>query len=102
MDVTITIRGREGRFLFFDNKDRKTFRWALSLLPDHLANDLRTHERCAIASHCEFSHQQAVITATCYDWNPEQVAKFICKVYDAYFRRKYKRDGKQSEYTITT
>ena len=101
MNTTITIRGRHEQILFFDDEDYSTFRWALSLLPDHLANDHKTHERCAVAHHCEFTHEQATVTLTCYDWRPEQVGKFLCMVYDSYFRRKYKRDGKQTEYRIT-
>ena len=42
----ITIRGRNGQIIFFDDKDRKKFSDICGYLPDHLSNDLRTWERC--------------------------------------------------------
>ena len=61
MEKTIIIRGRHDQILFFDDEDRKTFRWACSLLLSHLKNDLRTHERCGRAVHIDFSEDTATV-----------------------------------------
>ena len=100
MEKTITIRGRYDQILFFDDEDRKTFRWACSLLPYHLKNDLRTHERCGRAVHIDFSEDTATIRVEAWEWTHQQIAAFLCKVYDSYFRRKYNRDGKQTKYSL--
>ena len=100
MEKTIIIRGRHDQILFFDDEDRKTFRWACSLLLSHLKNDLRTHERCGCAVHIGFSEDTATIRVEAWEWTHQQIAAFLCKVYDSYFRRKYKRDGKQTKYSL--
>lgn len=98
--VKITIRGRNGQIVFFDDQDRGMFRWACSLLPSHLSNDLRTYERCGKATKFTFYTDRVEIEAEPWDWSSEEIARFLCQVYDSYFRRKYKRDGKQTIYEI--
>ena len=100
MEKTITIRGRYDQILFFDDEDRKTFRWACSLLPYYLNNDLKTHTRCGKAVRIDFSEDTATVRCEAWDWTHQQIAAFLCKIYDAYFRRKYKRDGKQTKFSL--
>ena len=100
MESTITIRRRDGVYLFYDDHDRQTFRWVCSLLPHHLANDLLTYEHCAVASHIEMTEREAVVHLQTYDWTSDQCARFICMCYDSYLRRKYQREGKQTCYEI--
>lgn len=100
MEKTITIRGCRGQIIFFDDEDRGMFRWACSLLPSHLKNDLRTYERCGRALKFEFSADSVIIVVEPWELTAEQIAQFLCKVYDAYFRRRYERSGKQTEYSI--
>ena len=98
--ATITIRGRKGQMLFFDEEDERVFVWACSLLAHHLRNDLRTYERCGRATHIIVERDHAVVEVEPWDSSPEQIAQFLCMIYDSYFRRRYKRDGKQTEYEI--
>ena len=100
MATTITIRGRKGQMLFFDEEDERVFVWACSQLPSMLANDMRTVERCGKATHIIVERDHAVVEVEPWDSSPEQIAQFLCKVYDAYFRRRYERSGKQTEYSI--
>ena len=100
MERIIKIKGRQGQILFFDDEDRQTFRWACSLLPNHMRNDLKTYERCGIATRIDFSKDTSIVRCDAWEWSHDQIAKFLCKVYDSYFRRKYKRDGKQIEYCL--
>ena len=100
MTATITIRGRRGQMLFFDEEDERVFVWACSLLTHHLRNDLRTYERCGRATHIIVERDHATLEIELWESTAEYIADFLCKVYDSYFRRKYKRDGKISEYEI--
>ena len=97
----ITIRGSNGQIIFFDDQDRGMFRWACSLLPDHLSNDLRTYERCGKAVKFTFYTDRVEIEAEAWDWNHKQIAVFLCQMYDSYFRRKYQRTGPQTNFEIT-
>ena len=97
----IIIRCRKEQTLFFDDKDRDMFRWACSLLPSHLSNDMRTYERCGKATKFTFYTDRVEIEAEAWDWTPKQIAVFLCQVYDAYFRRKYRRTGPQTNFEIT-
>ena len=98
--ATITIRGRNGHMLFFDEGDEKVFVWACSLLPHHMRNDLRTYERCGIVRHLIVERDHATLEVELWEWTAEQIADFLCKTYDSYFRRRYEREGKISEYEI--
>ena len=100
MEKTIIFSGCFNQILFFDEEDRRTFRWACSLLPYHMRNDLRTYERCGKAVRIDFSEETATVCCEAWDWTFEQIAEFLCKVYDSYYRRKYQRDGKQTKFTI--
>ena len=100
MEKTITIRGRYDQILFFDDEDLKTFRWACSLLPSHLKNDLRTYERMGKANRFEFTPGSVTIHVDLWESSADEVAKLICMIYDSYFRRRYERSGKQTEYSI--
>lgn len=101
MPATIIIKGIGRRIIFFDERDRQQFRWSLSLLPHHMANDLCTFEHCCDVVSVEFSSFSATVTIQPVQWTPAQVAKFLCMVYDSYYRRRYHCDGKQCEYRIT-
>ena len=100
METTITIRGRNGRMLFFDEADEKVFVWACSLLPSHLKNDQRHYERCGIVRHLIVERDHATLEVELWESSAEYIADFLCKVYDSYFHRRYQRDGKISEYEI--
>ena len=102
MATTIIIRGIWKRIIFFDDKDRGMFRWACSLLPHHMANDLRTFERCGQALTYEFSAHSVTVTMDCWQWTAPQIASFLCMVYDSYYRRRYRCYGKQCEYRVDT
>lgn len=100
MEKTIIFSGLRDQILFFDEEDRQNFRWACSLLPYHMRNDLRTYERCGKAVRIDFSEETATVRVDNWDWTHKQIAEFLCKVYDSYFRRKYNRDGKQTKFTL--
>ena len=100
MEKTIIFSGLRDQILFFNEEDRQNFRWACSLLPYHMRNDLRTYERCGKAVRIDFSEETATVRVDNWDWTHKQIAEFLCKVYDSYFRRKYKRDGKQTKFTL--
>ena len=100
METTITIRGRRGQIIFFDDEDRGTMTWALSLLPHHMRNDLRTYERMGKANRFEFAPGSVTIHVDLWESSADEVAKLICLIYDSYFRHKYNRAGKQTEYEI--
>ena len=100
MATTITIRGRKGQMLFFDEEDERVFVWACSQLPSMLANDMRTVERCGKATHIIVERDHAVVEVETWQWTADRIANFLCMVYDSYFRRRYKRSGKQSKYEI--
>lgn len=100
MEKIIKINGRQGQILFFEDEDRQTFYWACSLLTYHMRNDLRTYERCGKAVQIDFSEETATVRVENWDWSHKQIAEFLCKVYDSYFCRKYKRDGRQTDFSI--
>ena len=97
MQITIRIRGRMGQFLFYDDEDQQQMEWTLSLLHDHIRNDQRTHEYCADVNHTRYTRKEVEIDLEPREWTAEQVGEFVCMCYDAYFRRKYNRTGRQSE-----
>lgn len=99
-EKVVIIKGRKGQCIFFDDKDRGVFSWACSMLPNHMKNDLRTFERCGKVTKMEFSVTSVTITVEPWEWSADKIAAFLCKVYDSYFRRHYKRDGKQTEYQV--
>ena len=101
MEKIIKIKGHYGQTMFFDDEDRQNFRWACSLLPYHMKNDLRTYERCGIAKRIDMSSEtEAVLSVDAWDWTHDQIAKFLCLCYDSYYRRKYNRSGKQTDYQL--
>lgn len=101
METTVIIRGTKGAALFFDDSDRQTFRWACSLLPSRLADNLRTLERCGVVHAIQFtSDREAVLRLEPVEWTAHRCAQLLVKVYDAYFRRRYRRSGHQVEYVI--
>lgn len=101
METTIIFQGRGGQIVFFDEKDKKCFSWVLSLLPYHMRNDLKTYERCGRALRWDFTSKTVTVILETWEWSAEQIAKFVCMCYDSYFRRRYKCEGKQLEYSIT-
>ena len=100
MEKTIIFSGHYDQILFFDDEDRQNFRWACSLLPYHLKNDLKHYERCGRAVRIDFSEETATVRCEAWDWTHEKIAEFLCKCYDSYFRRKYNRDGKQTKFRL--
>ena len=100
MEKTIIFFGCYNQTIFFDDEDRQNFRWACSLLPYHMRNDLKTYERCGRAVRIDFSDESATVRVDAWDWTHEQIAEFLSKVYDSYYRRKYNRDGKQTKFRI--
>lgn len=100
MDVTIRIRPRGKRCLFFDQNDRDEFRWALSLLPDHLANNFKTKEHCCDVLSCEFSLDDVTVRIRPDQWTAQQIGKFLCMCYDSYYRVRYHCEGPQSKYEV--
>ena len=97
----ITITGRKGQYIIFDEDDERTMVWTCSLLPDQLKDDLRTHEHGGKVTHIEALPDSVTIIYEPYEWTAAQAAEFIIKCYGSYFCRRYKRSGKQLEYSIT-
>ena len=65
-----------------------------------MANDLRTIEHCCDVVSVDFSSFAATVTIQPVQWNPAQVGKFLSMVYDSYYRRRYRCEGKQCEYKL--
>lgn len=100
--VRIKISGRKNKIIFFDDRDRTKFTDICGYLPDHLKNDLRTHERCGRAVKIDFSSNQAIVEVEAWDWEPIRIAKFLCLCYDSYFRLRYNGTGPQTNYEIVS
>ena len=96
--ATITIRGRRGQIVFFDDEDREQMEEFVGWLEDYPESGHRI--RCAEIIYYEFTRTTVTLQLTLCEWSAERIAVFLCKCYDSYFRRKYKRDGKQTEYEI--
>ena len=99
-EAIIKVYGLHGQILFFDDDDRALMEWTVEQLEDYIENDFRTHTRAAEIMDYKFTPHDIVVRLNLIRWTREQVGKYLCTNYDAYFCRIYNRNGKQCAYKI--